>query len=178
MSLTVQRAQAQLKGPNLHSQQWTDAKEPKDLGAPGRHQGLGLQTGFHAVNTGCIWHAALILNAPQGTAQGWATHRASLTGNIQWIMYDREDYLIGSQTAWEYGGEERRGEILASELFIIKHILPSCPTHTRVYPEGGYCMCKRDGGSKAFHQRRAALLSHPDDECLKPAWKCSAITAE
>lgn len=52
------------------------------------------------------------------------------------------------------------------------------PTHTRVYPESDYCMYKKDGGSKAFHQCRSALLSHPDDECLKPAQKCSAITAE
>ena len=28
-------AQAQLKGPNLHSQQWTDTKEPEDLGLLG-----------------------------------------------------------------------------------------------------------------------------------------------
>lgn len=64
--------------------------------------------------------------------------------------------------------EERRGEILANELFIIKNTIPLPPTHNRIYPEGGYCMCKRDGGSKAFYQHRAALLSHRDDECLKP----------
>lgn len=64
------RAQAQPKGSQPAQPAMDKHEEAGGFGPPGRHQGPGLQSGFHAANTGCIWHAALISNAPQATAGG------------------------------------------------------------------------------------------------------------
>lgn len=93
-------------------------------------------------HTGCLWQAALILNTPQGTARGWATHRASLTENIQGIMYDCKDYLIASQTAREYGREERRH--FGKWVIHHKKTLFPLPQHTTEFIQKVAIACARE----------------------------------